>query len=357
MTSIPVAWLISIFALLIAAIVFRQVRMPLFARVSFGVALISIAVVAVFVGVRFQFNDPAFLVLQPYLAAVTAPAFWAGFHALTTQDGMPSWDTMRRGIGIVCLAWVITALPFAWSASAAVILVNSVYVMLLFGLLRLPAERYVHVPPQAFPALRISLWGSMAFLLLVLLIDSTVLGTGLAAGEARAMRLLSDAAVAVVATICLGVAAGLAFAIGAGRQPEDDAKVSSEPQDEDLKVFARLTEMMAETSLYRDSEITVARLGRRLGVPARSVSSAVNRVTGENISRYINGLRVQHAVGLLKRSDLPVTDIMLEAGFTSKSSFNTEFRRITGKTPSEYRKSGGGVAPDVLKPVSARSAS
>lgn len=347
MTSIPVAWLISILALLIAAILSRQVRMPLFARASFGVALMSIAIVAVFVGVRFQFNDPVFLVLQPYLGVVTAPAFWAGFHALTTQDGAPSRKTMRRAIGTVCLAWVIATLPFQWSASGAVMLVNAVYAVLLVGLLRLPDERYIHVPPQALPALRISLWGSLAFLLLVLAVDASVLITDLIAGEARALRLLSDAALVAVVAITIGSGAGLAFAIGANRQPGEDGRGRTAPLDEELKVFERLTQVMAETNLFRDPEITVARLGRRLGVPARSVSSAVNRVTGNNVSRYINGLRVQHAIRLLEESDLPVTDVMLEAGFISKSSFNAEFRRISGKTPSEYRKSGPGHRSDV----------
>jgi AraC-like DNA-binding protein len=47
---------------------------------------------------------------------------------------------------------------------------------------------------------------------------------------------------------------------------------------------------------------------------------------------------VRHAAALLETGDLSVTDVMLEAGFLSKSTFNTEFRRVIGKTPSEYRK-------------------
>lgn len=339
MTSIPVAWLISILALMLAAIVARLIRMPAFARVSFCVGLISIVIVAVLVGVRFQFSDPAFIFLQPYAAAITAPALWLGFYALKTQDGVPESGTLLVVAGTVCAAWLFTALPVPWTASAAVLLVNFIYVARLSSLLRLPVERFDHIAPQAYPILRIGLFGCLAFLLLVLVIDSSVLVTGLAAGEERAMVLLSDAAVIVVSLILVGVVAGLALAVGTDRGLEDIGQTEMRPLEEDRAIFDRLDVVMAEAMLYRDPELTVARLGRRLGVPARSVSSAVNRVSGENVSRYINHLRVKHAIQLLESTNLPVTDVMLESGFLSKSSFNTEFRRITKKTPSDHRKS------------------
>lgn len=339
MTSIPVAWLISIFALMLAAIIVRQIRMPVHARVFFCIGLISIVIVAVFVGVRFQFSDPAFLFLQPYVSAVTAPALWLGFHSLTAQDGAPESDTLLILAGTVGAAWLFIALPAPWTASAAVIIVNLIYVMRLFSLLRLPAERFDHIAPPAYPTLRLCLFGCLAFLLLVLVIDSSVLVTGLAAGDDQAMVLLSDSAVIVVSVVLVGGVAGLARAVGADRGREDRTQTQMRPLEGDRALFDRLDAVMADAMLYRDPELSVARLGRRLGVPARSVSSAVNRVRGENVSRYINHLRVRHAIQLLESTNLPVTDVMLESGFLSKSSFNTEFRRITEKTPSEHRKS------------------
>ncbi len=354
MTSIPVAWLISIFALLLAAIVARQVRMPLLPRVFFCVGLISIVIVAGFVGVRFQFSDPAFIVLQPYVAAITAPTLWLGFHTITTQEGIPESRTVLIVFGTVIGAWLIIVLPAPWTASSAVILVNLIYSVRLFSLLRLPAERYVHMAPAAYSTLRISLVGCLAFLLLVLVIDASVLAIGLAAGEGRAMALLSDSAVVIVPLISLGVVASLAVALGADRKTEVIGQLGVAPLEEDRATFDRLNTLMEEATLFRDPELTVARLGRRLGVPARSVSSAVNRVTGENTSRYINQLRVQHAILLLETTNLPITDIMLESGFLSKSSFNTEFRRILGRTPSDHRKSHRSEQAEANKPAADR---
>ena len=72
-------------------------------------------------------------------------------------------------------------------------------------------------------------------------------------------------------------------------------------------------------------------------MPIRDVSNATNRLTGENFSRYVNGFRVRHAQRALLETDLPITEVMFDAGFVSKSSFNTEFRRVVGQTPSQYR--------------------
>lgn len=357
MISIPVIWLISIFSIMLAVIIARKTRMPAYARVSFCTGLGSVALVAGLVGARFQLNDPAFIAVQPYLAVVTAPAFWFGFRMLTTQDGPAEKNVIVFPITVVIAAWAFISLPFPWTASAAVVCVNSVFIVRLLGVLRLPSERFVHIAPQAYPAFRIALLACLAFLALVIVIDASVLFIAIAVNDASAMMLLSNAAVLAVVTVSLGVTLGLALVPEADRQTENAVQPTAGLLDEDRIVFSKLDALMAETSMFQDPEVTVARLGRRLGVPARSVSSAVNRMTGENTSRYINGFRVRLAVELLETTELSITDIMLETGFFSKSSFNSEFRRITGTTPSDYRKQRERQQGVVRKQVSERSTS
>ena len=118
------------------------------------------------------------------------------------------------------------------------------------------------------------------------------------------------------------------------------ASDSDPATEEDRALLAQCDHMLTETALYSDSGLTLARAARRLGVPARSLSRAVNRVEGQNFSRHINTFRISRAQTLLRETQLPVTDIMLEAGFLTKSTFNTEFRRITGLSPSAFRASG-----------------
>ncbi|MBP1853311.1 helix-turn-helix domain-containing protein [Rhizobium halophytocola] len=94
---------------------------------------------------------------------------------------------------------------------------------------------------------------------------------------------------------------------------------------------------MARARLYADTDLNLARLARRLGRPARSLSNAVNRVHGLSVSQYVNDFRVAEACRLLRDTEAPVTRILYEAGFLTKSNFNREFLRVTGMTPTAWR--------------------
>ena len=119
--------------------------------------------------------------------------------------------------------------------------------------------------------------------------------------------------------------------------PAPDAAGEPALRDEDLAVLARLDALMAERRLYTDVDLDLGRLARRLSLPARRLSEAINRIHAMSVSHYVNGLRVAEAQRLLAGTELPVTRVMLEAGFLTKSNFNREFRRLAGMSPSEWR--------------------
>jgi len=58
------------------------------------------------------------------------------------------------------------------------------------------------------------------------------------------------------------------------------------------------------------------------------------------VSQIVNEYRIQDAIRLLKTTDLPITAVMFECGFQTKSNFNREFARVTGATLSDYRRLG-----------------
>jgi AraC-like DNA-binding protein len=102
--------------------------------------------------------------------------------------------------------------------------------------------------------------------------------------------------------------------------------------------MARIEDVMARHKFYRDENLNLSRLARKLAVPSRQISNAINRATGGNVSQYINQLRVKDACRLLEETDQSVTSIMFESGFQTKSNFNREFRRITGMNPLAWRE-------------------
>ncbi len=95
---------------------------------------------------------------------------------------------------------------------------------------------------------------------------------------------------------------------------------------------------MKKKALYKDADLNLARLARKAGVPARKVSSAINRVKGKNVSQFVNEYRIDEACRLLTESDRSITELMFEAGFQTKSNFNREFSRVTGVSPKQWRE-------------------
>lgn len=91
---------------------------------------------------------------------------------------------------------------------------------------------------------------------------------------------------------------------------------------------------------YR-SEISLSDLALRSLISKNYFSKLFKEVTGTNVSDYIQYLRTEQACNLLKSTDLKVTDIAEQAGFSDMKFFYEVFRKITGKTPGEYRKTGG----------------
>lgn len=106
---------------------------------------------------------------------------------------------------------------------------------------------------------------------------------------------------------------------------------------EDGAVMARIDALMQE-GLYREPQLSLIRLARKAGIPSRQVSAAVNGLHQQSVSHYINGWRIREAGERLRSSDETVIEVMEYVGFQTKSNFNREFRRITGKTPTQWRK-------------------
>jgi AraC-like DNA-binding protein len=66
---------------------------------------------------------------------------------------------------------------------------------------------------------------------------------------------------------------------------------------------------------------------------------------GETPHRYLQRRRVERAMYLLRTTDISVTDVCMEVGFSSLGTFSRQFSEIVGEPPSDYRKRG--PMPDV----------
>jgi AraC-like DNA-binding protein len=64
----------------------------------------------------------------------------------------------------------------------------------------------------------------------------------------------------------------------------------------------------------------------------------VKSYSGFSPINYLINIRISEAIRLLKKPELNVTDIALDTGFYSSQHFSTTFKKLTGYTPSEFRK-------------------
>lgn len=130
---------------------------------------------------------------------------------------------------------------------------------------------------------------------------------------------------------------GLLSLSGALRNAESQPEPELRPEvsEIDTEIVAKLDALMERDRLYLNPDLTLTQLSRKMLIPVKQLSSAINKVTGENVSRYINGARIRTAQKALQNGE-NVTDAMLSSGFNTKSNFNREFLRIVGMSPSDW---------------------
>lgn len=340
MTEIPLVWLVTALTSIGAVALARATRLPLAARVFLVAGLLALGVLGFLLGVRFGLGLDWVRFVQPIVGILVAPALYLGLAALTV-DGAYAWRSvaLRHLLPIVVLSIAMVATQL-WLADFVIPLITLVYLVLLSRLAMRPLETFIHVTPRDQPVVKAVILGVIALFLFFLLADVAIYLLLLAGGSDPVSNVVAVAALVLTVFVFLAALLGMPTILSLRDRSEPNATQVVEATDEDRELLDAFGALLEDARLYTDSGLTLARAARRLGVPARRLSEAVNRVAGTNVSRHINSYRIAHAKRLLAETDLPVTEVMLEAGFLSKSTFNTEFRRITGQTPSAFRRPG-----------------
>lgn len=123
----------------------------------------------------------------------------------------------------------------------------------------------------------------------------------------------------------------------------DDVEVKTERVTETAGVQISLTlnRLMEDQQTFRDPDISLPCLAQQLGVSVHNLSEVINKVDGKSFYEYINARRVEYAkLRLSDRSNqqIKIHQVWSEAGFNNRTSFNAAFKKLTGETPSAFRK-------------------
>jgi len=105
-------------------------------------------------------------------------------------------------------------------------------------------------------------------------------------------------------------------------------------------IVEKIVLVMEQDKLYQETELTLQHLADKLQLPSYLVSQAINEGMNKNFYDLVNGHRVEEAKRLLldtRNRNYTILSVGFEAGFNSKTTFNTVFKKFTGLTPTVFR--------------------
>lgn len=97
---------------------------------------------------------------------------------------------------------------------------------------------------------------------------------------------------------------------------------------------------MERDKIWRQQGLRLKDLSDVTGITPIHLSEVLNTEIGESFYDYVNGYRIRDACAFLRHSEDTVLTIGETVGFASKSTFNSQFKKVTGQTPSAFRASG-----------------
>ncbi|WNQ09237.1 AraC family transcriptional regulator [Paenibacillus aurantius] len=88
------------------------------------------------------------------------------------------------------------------------------------------------------------------------------------------------------------------------------------------------------------SDLSLDIVSAKLNITGAYLSTYFKEKTGTTFTDYINSVRMSKAMELLKDTDLKIQDIAQLVGYYNVASFNRVFKKHSGLTPSEFRRTG-----------------
>ncbi|WP_434339554.1 helix-turn-helix domain-containing protein [Motilimonas cestriensis] len=331
MLSIPLPYIASLFFLLITGLVW--VKRPVAVnRITAFLLLCSASTLVV--GLRWTVDIQLVKFLQPVLASLLPVMAWYCFFMAERVTSFSVKHAVAPCIIFLC------SLTYPWWTPPIDFMLVGLFIW--YGVRLLLAaqsdpERVRFFDVQTITNLK---YTAGIMLLFSAAIDATLsMDIAFFQGE-NVSNILTFSYLVLIPTLAIAVLVVGSLTCGHAPSPvpEQDASNIQLDFDTATDIVEKLSSHMEQEHTYLDPNLTLDRLARKLGLPSRQISLAVNLIYHRNVSRVINEYRIKRAQTLLKTTELSITEIYLDSGFNTKSNFNREFNRVTSTTPSAYRR-------------------
>lgn len=106
-------------------------------------------------------------------------------------------------------------------------------------------------------------------------------------------------------------------------------------------LMQRILVLMEQEQLYLNSDLKLSDVADALNTNRNQVSSCINSQRGCSFSQFIGSYRVRHAQKLMRtQPDIKMSEVWMQSGFSTETSFFRTFKAVTGVTPSEWKDNG-----------------
>ncbi len=291
-----------------------------------AILLAICAVEAVIVAMAQHYLVPGMRFVQPITATFIPPAAWLAYQTMAARLPRHA-DLAQRPAPLTALAALATAPEFLDVLIPGVFAVYGIAI-LVHSRKGSDAQPRISFQSGELPS---RIWLAISVTLIASALSDILIVAVRAAGEDYLQPWIIS--VFSVGTLLLIGVLSLSEHLRTDMNQGEAAAGENAAFDRD--VWQQTERFMTEHRPYLDPDLTLSKLSRKLVLPAKVLSSTINRATGENVSRYVNKARINAAQRALLAGE-NITSAMLSSGFNTKSNFNREFLRVTGKSPSKW---------------------
>ena len=317
---IPLPFVTALVCAILALRLMWTAALPRQSRIMFALLFTCTTIGSFLVGLRFGYGVEDYIWLQRLMPLFIGPTMYLGFAAM---QGPLSRRQVLIHLGLATI--LASTLSVTGLLDVAIALSYASYWVLIWRQYRRGGEGRAALPVGITDQMSFWFAGGLALLAAIFVLENAIAFAFIFGVESWVAPLITYASLPMIAVqfwALLNVPTG--------------EIANSSTIDENA--LGDIDAFLSETHLYRDPELSLARLARRLGQPVKNVSRVINGATGASVSHYINGWRIEEAAELLRTSQRKVDDISQACGFLSRSNFYREFQRIHGQSPANFRK-------------------
>ena len=245
-----------------------------------------------------HYQVPAARYVQPVSASLIPPMVWIAFQITAVRR--LAWRDSLHLSGVLVVIAVMILQPQLLDTLIPALFVG--YGCAVLWVCRAGADALPHMRLEAGDT-PVRIWQIMGWALIASALSDGLIVLAQVIGAAYLqpwiISIYSSATLIVIGALTLS------GALVTGPPEPEEAPLPREADALDAKIMEQLEALMTQTQPYLNPDLTMSHLSRRMRVPVKQLSGAINRVTGENASRYINAARIavaQKALGRRQRA-------------------------------------------------------